>query len=223
MTREGLSMRKAREILRLRLGSNLSSRQVAKSCKVSSSTVLEYEQKARKAGLSRPLPEEMDDRALEEVLRSKLSNDPKRPMPDMAYLVKEMARPHVTLHLLWLEYREKHPEGYSYTQFCHYYNESRQRLNYTMRQRHVAGEKLFTDYAGDTAKMLDPGTGEIIPAYIFVATLGASNRTFAEGVQSLSLPSWIGSHARAFEVLRRRPKDHSPRQHQVRGHKAGPL
>lgn len=206
MTREGLSMRKAREILRLRLGSGLSSRQVAKSCKVSSSTVLEYERKAREAGLTWPLPEDMDDSALEVILRSRLSQVPKRPMPEMAYLVKEMSRPHVTLNLLWLEYREQHPNGYSYTQFCYHYNEQRQRLSCTMRQRHLAGEKLFTDYAGDTAKILDPMTGEVVPVYIFVATLGASNYTYAEGVLSLSLPSWIDSHVRAFEFFGGVPK-----------------
>ena len=112
MSREGLSMRKAREILRLRLGKGLSSRQVAKSCKVSSSTVLEYEQRAREAGLTWPIAEDMDDAALERALRSRLSSGPKRPLPDIGYLAGEMKKKHVTLHLLWLEYREVHPDGY---------------------------------------------------------------------------------------------------------------
>jgi transposase len=194
-------MRKAREILRLRLGLQLSSRKVAQSCKVAQSTVIEYEQRAKEAGLSWPLPDDMDDCALEARLRSRLPQEPDRPMPDLAYLVTEMSKPHVTLDLLWMEYRAQHSDGYGYTQFCYHYSEFRRKLSPTMRQRHLAGDKVFTDYAGDTAGILDPMTGEVIPVYIFVATLGASNYTYAEGVLSLSLPSWIDSHVRAFEFF----------------------
>lgn len=202
MSREGLSMRKVREILRLRLGVGLSTRQVAQSCKLSTSTVSEYEKRFREAGLTWPLPEDMDDVQLERIVRARQENfKHNRPLPDAGYLLSEMKRPHVTLHLLWLEYRESQPDGYGYTQFCHHYNQAKSKADVVLRQEHRAGEKLFTDYAGDTLKLTNSKTGEITPVYIFVATLGASNYTFAEGVTSLELASWIASHVRAFEFF----------------------
>lgn len=202
MSREGLSMRTVREILRLRLGVGLSANKVAKSCKISKATVLEYEKRFNESGMTWPLPDGMDDTALARIVRKpRKKGKPRRDLPDMTYLIEEMRRPHVTLYLLWMEYREANPNGYSYTQFCHYYNEARKRLDVTLRQFHKAGEKVFTDYAGDTATITNPKTGSKTPVYLFVATLGASSYTFAEGVLSMNLPSWIDSHIRAFEFF----------------------
>lgn len=185
-------MRKVREILRLRLGVGLSASNVAKSCKVGKTTVLEYEKRFREAGLRWPLPEDVDDSFLERVVRTRLEEGtPRRDLPDTVYLISEMTKPHVTLHLLWLEYRERCPEGYGYTQFCHYYSHAKARADVVLRQEHRAGEKLFTDYAGDTLKLTSPKTGELTPVYVFVAVLGASNFTFAEGVTKMDTPSWI--------------------------------
>lgn len=202
MSREGLSMRKVREILRLRLGVGLPVRQVADSCKVGAGTVSEYEKRFREAGLVWRLPEDVDDAFLERVVRSRPENfTHNRPLPDPDYLLKEMKRPHVTLHLLWLEYRERHPNGYGYTQFCHHYNQAKMKVDVVLRQEHRAGEKLFTDYAGDHLYITDPKTGELTAASIFVAVLGASNCTFAEATADMSLASWVSSHVRAFEFF----------------------
>jgi transposase len=70
-----------------------------------------------------------------------------------------------------------------------------------MRQVHRAGEKLFIDYAGDTVPLIAADSGEIHPAQIFVAVLGASNYTYAEATLTQSLPDWIGSHIRTFDYL----------------------
>lgn len=202
MSRKGLFMRKVREILRLRIGNGLTTREVAASCKISTSTVNEYEKRFHQAKLQWPLPKDMDDAALERVLRARPATlKHHRPMPDTNYLIKEMKKPHVTVHLLWLEYREQHPDGYSYTQFCNYYNKAKKKVDVTLRQHHKAGEKLFTDYAGDTLAVTDPRTGSQKPVYIFVSTLGASSCTYAEGVLNMSLPSWIDSHIHSFEFF----------------------
>ena len=113
-------MRKAREVLRLRFGSNLSARQVAHSCGVARSTVGEYERRAKAAGLGWPLPEEMDDAALERALSgpARTAAVTGRGMPDAEYLKRELSRKHVTLALLWTEYRQSNSGGYGYTQFC---------------------------------------------------------------------------------------------------------
>ena len=70
-----------------------------------------------------------------------------------------------------------------------------------MRQVHPAGERLFVDFAGQTVGVIDPATGEVRAAQVFVAVLGASNYTYAEAVWTQSLPDWIGAHVRALEFL----------------------
>ena len=134
MARKGLSMRKVREILRLRWELGLSVHKVAKSCKVSPSTVLEYERRAQAAGLSWPLPEGVDDGELEHLLAgSPPPVSDRRGLPEVAYLLEEMRKPHVTLMLLWMEYKAAHPDGYQYTQFWRYYQEGKKRLEVALR------------------------------------------------------------------------------------------
>jgi transposase len=195
-------MRKIKEILRLKWAFKLSNRQIAKSCAVSHSTVRECLLKAERAGLSWPLDPELDDAAIENLLYpAKPRTEPKRPMPEMAYLHRELKRKSVTLQLLWYEYKEVHPEGYQYSQFCHLYRRWTQKLDVTLRQEHRAGEKMFVDYAGQTVAVVNPETGELAEAHIFIAALGASSYTYAEATAAEDLPSWIESHIHAFEFF----------------------
>lgn len=202
MSQASLSMRKIEEILRLKFEVGLPHRAIAKSCGVSTSTVSEYVTHAKAAGLSWPLPEGMTAEQLEARLYpDKGSSGRAIPQPDWNYIHKELKRKSVTLSLLWVEYRQDHPDGYGYSQFCHRYRAWKQHLNPTMRQKHKAGEKLFVDYAGQTVKVVDPESGEIREAQIFVATLGASNYTYAEAHWTQSLPNWIEAQVRALEFL----------------------
>ena len=111
---------------------------------------------------------------------------------------RELRRPNVTLALLWEEYRAAAPDGFGYSWFCDLYQGWAGRLKPTMRQTHIAGEKLFVDFAGRTGEVVDGLTGEIIPVQIFVAVLGASSFTYAAAVWSQKLPDWIAAHVRAF-------------------------
>ena len=113
-------------------------------------------------------------------------------------LVREMKRPGVTLTVLWEEYRAIHPDGYGYSRFCELFGEFEHRLSPTMRQHHVAGDKVFVDYSGKTIPIVDPTTGEVASAEIFVAVLGASTYTYAEATWSQMLADWIGAHVRMF-------------------------
>jgi transposase len=113
----------------------------------------------------------------------------------------ELRRPGVTLQLLHLEYLEKHPAGYRYSQFCEHYRQWLTRQRRSMRQVHRAGEKLFVDYAGQKPHYVDPRTGEVIEVELFVAVLGASNYTYAEATRSQRGPDWIASHVRTLEYL----------------------
>jgi transposase len=203
MANKRLSMRKIKEVLRLCWHNGLSARQAAGSCGVARGTVKNFLDRAARAGLSWPLPEDLDDGTLENRLFP--SSIPlaaeRRDMPSFEYVRTELTRKHVTLQLLWHEYRERNPEGYEYSQFCLRYRAWLETLDVALRQDYKAGEKLFVDYAGDTIPIHDPATGQVIPAYLFAATLGASNYTYAEAVLSRELPSWINSHIRTFEFM----------------------
>jgi len=203
MANERLSMRKIREVLRLCWDQRLSARQVAESCGVSRGSVRNVLDRATRAGLSWPLPEDLDDATLENRLfPSSIPVDvERRNMPPFEYVRKELTRKHVTLMLLWQEYREKNPDGYQYSQFCLKYRAWLKSLDVVLHQDYKAGEKLFVDFAGDTIPIHDPATGAITPAFLFVAALGASNYTYAEAVLSEDLPSWVRLHVHTFEFM----------------------
>ena len=202
MARKRISMRKIKEVLRLRFEVGLSYDAIGQSCNIGHTTVGEYLKRTKDAGLKWPLPEDMDDASLEKLLYFR-SPDPsvKRPMPNWEYVHKELKRKSVTLFLLWQEYKETYPDGYEYSWFCRNYKEWSGKIDVAMRFNHGAGEKLFVDYAGQTIPIIDKRTGEIREAQIFVATLGASNYTYAEATWRQSLPDWIGSHTRALRFL----------------------
>ncbi len=121
-------------------------------------------------------------------------------MPDFAWMHEQLRRcKHLTLQLLWEEYKQAHPDGYQYSQFCELYRRWVRKIDVVLRQEHRAGEKMFVDHAGQTVPIIDKETGEVRKAFIFVAVLGASNYTYAEATWKRDLPSWIGSHSRAVE------------------------
>jgi transposase len=121
-------------------------------------TVGKYLTLAEKAGIAWPLPGDIDDGELERRLYQKVerSATQKPAMPPMEQLFKELKRKHVTLQLLWYEYKQDNPDGYQYSYFCELYHKWRKGLDISMRQEHLAGEKLFIDYAGQTVPLLIP-------------------------------------------------------------------
>ena len=174
-------MRQIREVLRLKWECGLSDRKTGQSLNLSRPAVAEYVKRAHAAGLSWPLPTTLDDPRLETLLfpLAPVAVELRR-APDYALIHRELARKGVTLMLLWEEYKECHPEGYQYSQFCEHYRRYTQGLDLPMRQVHRAGEKCFVDYAGQTIAVCDRTTGELRQAQIFIAVLGASNYTYCE-------------------------------------------
>ena len=204
MSRGHLSMRKIKEILRLRWECQCSYHVIASSVSASSSTVSECVRRAKAASLSWPLPEELDDIQLEALLYPPIMRTHPEDAGeiDWATIDKELKRKHVTLMLLWQEYQTKYPKGIRYSRFCECYRSWKEKLDVWMRQTHKAGEKCFVDYAGMTVPfMINSNTGEMQEAQIFVATLGASNFTFCEATQSQQLSDWVQSHVHAFEFF----------------------
>ena len=204
MPAERIGMRDAREIIRLKF-SGVSTHEIARRLGMARSTVRETLKRADGAGLAWPLPEDMNDGALEAALyASRRSKRGHRRIaePDWAAVHRELKRKHVTLLILWDEYIAANPGGYSYSRFCELYRSFEKTLSVTMRQTHAAGERLFVDYAGDGVPVvIDRLTGEIRMAQIFVAVLGASSFTFAKATWTQALPDWIDAHVRAFEAI----------------------
>lgn len=196
-------MRKINEVLRLRFELKHSHRQIARSIGAASSTVAEYLRRFDEAGLAWPLSAALTEVELEAKLFPPAPIVPaaERTEPDWAALHREMRCPGVTLMLLWQEYRAIHSQGFAYSWFCEHYRVWVGRLDLVMRHEHRAGEKMFVDYAGPTMPIIDRDTGELRPASIFVAVLGASNYTYAEATWSQELPEWIGAHVRLFSFL----------------------
>ena len=198
MPQERLPMRKIRDVLRLS-ASGLSKRKIAASLGLSATAAGDCIRRARAAGVAWPQAAELTDAALERLLYPVVTTlEPRRPQPDWAKVHRELNRAGVTLQLLWEEYRTVHRDAHGYTQFCELYKRWKLRLSPTMRQTRVAGERLFVDYAGKTLELIDGTTGEVGPAQLFVASLGASSYTYAEASLTQSLSDWIGSHTRAF-------------------------
>jgi len=203
MARKRLSMRKIRSILKLKLQRGLSNRAVADAVQASPGAVSSVVTRAKKKGLtSWDDVEPLEDAELETLLYgARVPTGHARPEPDPVWIHTERQRKGVTLELLHLEYLEEHPGGLRYTAFCARYRKWAKAQRLSMRQVHRAGEKLFVDYSGDKPGVVDPKTGAVQEAEFFVATLGASNFSFAEATWSQTLPDWTASHVRAFEFL----------------------
>jgi transposase len=204
MPAQGISMNKIREILRLHFDSKLSQHQIASSLKISSGVVNKYVSLAKAASLSWPVDPQLDDKALRALL-SPYKETTKQGVfiePDYSSIHQELKQKGITLLLLWREYEEVYgKKAYRYARFCAKYKDWLSRQKPSMRQTHRAGEKLFIDYCGPTIDVIDPTTGEIRSAAIFVAVLGASNYTYVEATWDQKLPNWIGSHVRAFQFF----------------------
>jgi len=190
-------MRSIREVARLQFEFGLSQHDIARSVNIGRTTVREMLVRFREAGLTWPLPSDLSDSQLEDLLYPQ-EGAAKFPEPDWRYVYRELRRRGVTLRLLWQEHREEHPDGLGYTQFCAHYRDLTRQLEVTMRQVHPAGERMFVDYAGMTVTIVDPASGEIREAQVFVATLAASGYSYVEATWTQSQEDFIGSHVRAL-------------------------
>ncbi len=192
-------MRMIREVLRLYHECSFSQKKISQSLGCSRGAVAEYLYRAEAAGLKWPLEEEIDDEQLEHRLFPPRAELHQRPQPNCAYMYQELKQKGVTLIQLWAEYHEDFPRnGYGLSQFCEIYNQWLNKIDITMRQDHQPGDKAFSDFAGKTQAIVNPGTGVASQAHLFVCTLGYSNYTFAKLFWSEDSESWCNGHAAAF-------------------------
>jgi transposase len=195
-------MCKISEIFRQRYKLKRSYRDIARSLNISISTINDYLARAKKAGLSWPFPEGMSEQELYDKFFLPIAQVAKqKPLPEWEDVYRELRKKGMTLRLLWREYRDIHADGLGYTQFCERYRAYVKTITPVMRQVHKGGEKTFVDYAGMTVPWINPKTGEIHEAEIFVGALGASQFIFAEATATQQLPDWIQSHIRMWEYF----------------------
>ncbi len=217
-------MRTIKEVLRLKWSCGVDRRAIAKSCGIARSTVDEYARRAKQAGLSWPLPAELDDASLEHLLYPQTAIlDSPRPLPVWADIHRELARKNVTLMLLWDEYKAQYPDGLQYSYFSELYRAYANKLDISMRQIHHAGEKLFVDYCGQTVPVIDQSTGEVHACQVFVAVLGASNFTYAEATYTAELAGLDRLSCPSSQVHRWCPRASNPRQFVERYYQGLPL
>src|SRR3954453_17627426 len=199
-------MRKIKEILRLHYDLGLRQDQMARSCQIGQATVHRYLERFAVTGVPWPLPTDWDNARLEQLLfanrRGRPTGPMNRPAPDFIALQSELRKhPHLTLQLLWEEYRVQQPGGYGYSRFCELYRRWQDTQDVVLRQEHRAGEKLFVDWAGAKIPLVAAEAGAAASASVFVAVLGASNYTFAYATPNQNLHHWIEAHVLAFEFF----------------------
>lgn len=194
-------MRKIREVLRLKFEAGLSDSQIASAIGSARSTVQECVRRAKETGIVWPLPAELDEAALQARMYRREVPLSRTPLPDFVKIQAELKRPGVTRMLLWQEYKAASADGWQYSVFCDQYRRWLGTQDLVLRQHHTPGDKCFVDYAGQTAGVTDRATGELRPAQIFVAVLGASSYTFAEATWTQQSHDWLGSHVRALQFF----------------------
>jgi len=204
-------MRQVRDVIKLHSDMGLSIRKIEGATGVAKSTVADYIKRFKSLDLSLEEIDKLDDDALRLTFFPEIDSVVVscKAMPNMNYLhteLKKRKETKVTLQLLWEEYKREHPDGYEYTQFRVHYRRFKQKLNPSMRQVHLSGEKLFVDYSGLTMPIYDQSSGEISKAQIFVAVLGASGYTFVHATPSQKQEEFIHSHTLCYDFLGGVPK-----------------
>lgn len=196
-------MRKTKEILRLKFEAGLGNHKIGRALGISASTVWEALMRASAAGIGWPLPADMTEGELERQLYPSANPAPRAgaDVPDWPAVQAELRKKHVTLRLLWEEYKTLHPDGYEYSWFCQHFRSYQKDIDLVMRQEHKLGEKVFIDWAGDTIPLICPDTGEIRPCYLFLGVLGASSYTFAEPTLAQDSATFLSLHVHMFEFF----------------------
>jgi transposase len=204
-----MSMRKIKEVLRLRFELQLGQREIARACAISQGAVHNYLKRAAAAGIGWPLPEGWDEKRIEETLfgdRHPIERR-QRTLPNFPSLHEQLQQHrHLTLQLAWEEYRQVHPDGYGYSRFCELYGRWLRKQDVVLRQNYTPGEKGFVDWAGRTIPIQNPQTGEVHGAALFLMVLGASNYTYAEATLDQQLAAWLRCHIHAFEYFQAVPR-----------------
>mgnify|MGYP000673924043 FL=1 len=197
-------MKDISKALKMRYKANISLREIAIATKLPHTTIADYCKRFDNCGYDLDVLLSLGDDKITSILfptKKIVQKNFEKPMPDVEYIHKEIGKKGVTFELLWYEYKDIHPDGYGLSQFKEYYYRYKKRLNPSMRQTHIPGDKLFVDYSGLTMNVIDQFTGEITKVQVFVAVLGASGYTFVHATKSQTIKDFILSHTIAFDFF----------------------
>ena len=194
-----------REILRLH-SMGLSNRMIAGAIPCSRTTVVKVVEAAEQQGIHWPLPSDMTDGKLGKLLFPENSKPvPDRRMPDYEYIRKELQRNGVNRKLLWTEYLEECRNAgerpLMYSQFCFYIQQEEQKRRATMHIDRKPGEQVEVDWAGDPAHIIDPDTGEVTEAWVFVGVMSYSQYTYVEAFVNERQAAWTAAHVHMFQYF----------------------
>ena len=204
MSQPRLIMRQIKEILRYHYELHLSNERICQALQLSKGSVYNTLKRFKKTGLMWSDCCDLPASMLQEKLYLKKEehlNAVRTDLPDYAYIHKELLRPHVTLALLYDEYRRDHLDGICRSSFYEGFNRHLKVQKVDMPVIHKAGDKLFVDYSGDSFEYIDLSTGEIKCTQLFISTWGASNYSYAEVSEDQSGKSWVYSHVNAFKFF----------------------
>ena len=197
-------MKDISKALKMRYMANISLREIAIATKLPHTTIADYCKRFDNSGYNLDVLLSFGDDKIISILfpnKKIVQKNLEKPMPDVEYIHKEIVKKGVTFELLWYEYKDIYPDGYGLSQFKEYYYRYKKRLNPSMRQTHIPGDKLFVDYSGLTMNVIDQFTGEVSKVQVFVAVLGASGYTFVHATKSQTLKDFILSHTKAFDFF----------------------
>ena len=201
MARKRIGMKKIRDVIRLKSSTEMSDRQVARALNVSRPVVAKYWEDFQASGLKVEQIQDMADSELIRLIkkpRIEKSSKYKQLAQCFPYFVLELTRTGVTLQRLWEEYKQKHPQGFQYSQFCYHFQQWKANSEVRMHIKHKVGDKMFVDYAGEKLSYFDRKSGKQQPVEVFVAVLGASGLAYVEGSESQKKEQWIRSNERAI-------------------------
>ncbi|MHC4307272.1 MAG: IS21 family transposase, partial [Planctomycetota bacterium] len=197
--RKRTAMRKVREILRLHFEGRLSNQQIADALHISKTSVFNILGRFRETAMIWPVPEALQDAELEaRIYRRETSKKKADILPDFKYIEEELARPHMTLELLWNEYAQNNSKGLSRSSFYRHYRKYRKGRSISMKIIHKGGDKVFVDYSGDGLRYYNRERSKWVETEFFVCSWGASSYSYAECSESQTGQDWVRSHIRAL-------------------------
>lgn len=195
-----LDMRRIKQLYRM-FGEGHSRRRISRELGISRNTVNKYITLFQKSGLTADDVSELGPDSLLLLLEGKGRADNGHGalfgyFPEVS---KQLKRVGMTRHIMWERYRELHPNGVSYSRFCHLYRIWGRGQNPVMRFHHKAGDKLFVDYTGKKLSIVDQATGELIEVEVFIGVLGASGLTYVEACASQKREDFLRCMANALQ------------------------
>lgn len=199
-----IPMNKIREIIRLKEQCDLSQRAITRALSISRPVVSDYLSQIKSSGIDYSMAQELDDDTLIEIIEGTGKTRSERYLTlrsKFEYFVKELKRTGVTLERLWQEYRDEHPDGYSYSQFCYHFQLWRSASEISMHIEHKAADKAFVDFAGKHLQIANRATGEVTDVDVFVSILGASQYTYVEAVATQKKHDWIKANINSLEYF----------------------